>query len=59
MNIYFFPKKSKRNKSTLYVKIITDNVTSEVSSGLKVDPQKWDHDNDIMAQRPEATYSSA
>lgn len=48
MNIYFFPKKSKRNTYTLYVKIIIDNVTSEVSSGLKVDPETWDHDNDIM-----------
>lgn len=48
MNIYFYPKKSKRGSSTIYVKVIIDDVTTEISTGLKVNPETWDKDNDIM-----------
>jgi site-specific recombinase XerD len=48
MNISFFPKKSKRSVSTLYIIITIDDQTQEISSGLKVNPQTWNSDNDIM-----------
>lgn len=48
MNIYFYPKKSKRGSSTIYVKVIIDDITTEISTGLKVNPETWDKDNDIM-----------
>jgi len=48
MNIYFYPKKSKRAFTTLYVKIIIDDVTSEMSTGLKVKAETWDQDNVII-----------
>ena len=48
MNIYFYPKKSKRAYTTLYVKIIIDNEVVEMSTGLRVKPLNWDQDNDMM-----------
>src|SRR5450432_4268020 len=50
MQVYFYPKQSKGTTLswTLYVKIIINGEVSELSSGLKVDPDTWDKDNDIM-----------
>src|SRR4051812_38360606 len=48
MNIGFFPKKSKRDISTLYITITIDNIMQEISTGLKVDPLTWNSDNDVV-----------
>jgi len=50
MQVYFYPKQSKgiTLSWTLYVKIIINGEVSELSSGLKVNPDTWDKDNDIM-----------
>lgn len=47
MNIRFYPKKSKRD-TTLYIAITIDKERQELSSGLKVDSETWDSDNDVM-----------